>query len=141
MVVLEPVHILPHLPDTEQPGKQQSEQYIPDLRITHLDDTGKRYLVGVTTVDATAATYRAAASRNPGTAVATAEGRKVREYESKVDGKTTVPAAFEMSGRWGEGLISLFRKGVKLATKEGKNIGGDFAHQWKRRLSIKKSHD
>ena len=89
-------------------------------------------------MDVTAATYRAAASRNPGGAAATAEGRKVREYKSKVDGKTTVhiPAAFEMSGRWGEGLISLFKKGVTLATKEGKNIGGAFANQWKRRLSI-----
>ena len=41
-----------------------------------------------------------------------------------------------MSGRWGEGLISLFKKGVKLATKEGKNIAGTFATQCKRRLSI-----
>ena len=93
---------------------QQGARNIPDLQITHLDDSGKRYLVDVTTVDVTAAMYCAAASRNSGAAAATPEGRKVREYKSKVDGKTT----FEMSGRWGEGLISLFKKGVKLATKE-----------------------
>ena len=89
--------------------KQQGELYIPDLQITHLDYSGKRYLIDVTTVNVTAATYRAAESRNPGAAAATAEGRKVREYKSKVDGRTTVliPAAFEMSGRWGEGLISI----------------------------------
>ena len=40
VVMLEAVHILPHLPDAEQPGKQQGERYIPDLQITHLDDTG-----------------------------------------------------------------------------------------------------
>ena len=138
LVMLAPVHILPHPPDAEQPAKQQGERYIPDLQITHLDDSDKRYLVDVATVDVTAATYRAATSRNPGAAATTAEGRKVREYESKVDGRTSVliPAAFEMSGRWGEGLISLFKKGVKLATREEKNVVGTLATQWKRRLSI-----
>ena len=52
---------------------------------------------------------------------ATAAGLKVREYMSKVDGKTTVliPAAFEMSGRWGEGHISWFflEKRVQLGKR------------------------
>ena len=70
----------------------------------------RRYLVDVITVDFSAAIYRVDVSRKPGAAAAKAERRKTREYESKVDGKTTplFPATLEMSGRWGEGLVSPF---------------------------------
>ena len=54
--------------------------------ITHLDTTGIRYLVDVTTVDVTAASYRLAASQEAGAAARKAEARKTREYRSKVDG-------------------------------------------------------
>ena len=72
---------------------------------------------------------RVRVSKKNGAAAAKDEGRKTRVYKSKVDSKTTLlfPAAIEMSGRWGEGLISLFKKGVSLATKEGKNTAGKFA--------------
>ena len=33
-------------------------------------------------------------------------------------------------------MVSLFKKGVKLATREGRNSDGSFAALWKRRLSI-----
>ena len=135
--MLEPVHIIPHLPDVAN-AKTKGERFIPDLEVIHLDDPGRRYLVDVTTVDVTAATHRVDASRKPGAGAAKTEGRKAREYKSKVDARTTplFPAAIEMSGRWGEGLVSLFKKGASLATKEGTNTAGKFATLWKRRLSI-----
>ena len=89
-------------------------------------------------MDVTAITYRQGVSVQPGRAAQQAEGRKSREYKSKVDGMVTVviPAAFELSGRRGEGFVSLFKKGVALATREGRNNDGSFAALWKRRLSI-----
>ena len=44
-----------------------------------------------------------------------------KDYKSKVDGIQTqlVPPAFDLNGRWGDGLILLFQKMVALATKEG----------------------
>ena len=127
---------LPHLPDEE--NCCQGDQYIPDLQITHLDKSGTRYLVDVTTVDVTVSIYRQGASVQPGRAAAQAENHKTREYKSKVDGMVTklIPAAFELSGRWGEGLVSLFKKGITLATREGHNSDGSFAARWKHRLSI-----
>ena len=44
--------------------------------------------------------------------------------------------AFELSGRWGEGLISLFKTRVKLATREGHNADGRLATHRKRYLGI-----
>ena len=56
----------------------------------------------------------------------------------KVDGRHThlIPAAIELIGRWGEGMVLLFKKMVALATREGRNEGGYFATLWKRRISI-----
>ena len=107
-VMLESVHIIPHLPDKAS-AKTQGERLIPDLEVTRLDDSGRRYLVDVTV---TTATYQVDAGQKAGAAAAKAEGRKTREYKSKVDGKTTLilPAAIEMSGRSGEGLVSPFQK-------------------------------
>ena len=93
----------------------------------------------VSKVDLTAVTYRAAASRDSYAAAATAEGRKVLKYKSKVDRQTTdlIPAAFEISGRWGVGLISFFiKKGVKLATRKGRTWMETLLTKYKRRLSI-----
>ena len=89
-------------------------------------------------MDVTAATYRIDASKETGAAARKAESRKVREYRSKVDGRHThlIPAAIELNGRWGEGMVLLFKKVVALATREGRNEGGYFATLWKRRLSI-----
>ena len=83
------------------------------------------YLVDVTTVDVTAASYRLAASQEAGAAARKAEARKTREYRSKVDGRKTqlIPAAVELNGRWGDGMVSLFKKVVALATREGRNEG------------------
>ena len=53
---MEPVNVLPYAPDVESGA--QGEFYRPDLQITHLVNTDTRYLVDVTTVDVTAATYR-----------------------------------------------------------------------------------
>ena len=119
-VLCEPVNVLPHAPEVDRGA--QGEFYRPDLQITHLDNTGARYLVDVTTVDVTAATYRIDASKETGAAARKAESRKVREYRSKVDGRHThlIPAAIELNGRWGEGMVLLFKKVVALATREGR---------------------
>ena len=55
-----------------------------------------------------------------------------------IDVKTTLlfPSAIEMSGRWVEGLTSLCKKGVSLATMKGKHTARKFATLRKRRLSI-----
>ena len=134
-VLLEPMHVLPHAPGDEV---TKGRVFRPDLQVTHLDTSGVRYLVDVTTVDVTAATNRGTASKKAGVAATKAEGRKTREYKSKVDGRKTqlIPAAFELCGRWGEGLVMLFKKGIVLATREGRNENGTFATYWKRRLSI-----
>ena len=63
-VSCEPVNMLPHAPEVE--SGTQGEFYRPELQITHLVITGTRYLVDVTTVDATAATYRSEASKVSG---------------------------------------------------------------------------
>ena len=89
-------------------------------------------------MDVTAATNRGMTSKKAGVAATKAEGRKTGEYKSKVDGRKAqlIPAAFELCGRWGEGLIMLFKKGIVLATREGRNENGTFATYLKRRLSI-----
>ena len=126
---------MPHAPGDEV---TKGRVFRPDLQVIHLDTSGVRYLVDVTTVDVTAATNRGVASKKAGVDAAKAEGRKTREYKSKVDGRTTqlIPAAFELCGCWGEGLVMLFKKGIVLATREGRNENGTFATYWKRRLSI-----
>ena len=85
-------------------------------QIARLDETGTRHLVDGTTEGVTSSFYRLGTSTQPGKAAAQAEGRKAREHKSKVDGMVTkrIPAAVELSGRWGEGMVSLFKKGVKL---------------------------
>ena len=135
-MLLEAVNILPHLP--EDTGNVQGHKYRPDLQITHLDKIGTRYLLVVTTVDVTASSYRQGTSTQPGKAAAQAEGRKTSEYKFKVDGMVTklILAAVELSRSSGEGMVSLFKKGVKLATREGRNSDGSFVALWKRRLSI-----
>ena len=86
-VLCEPVNVLPHAPEVDSGA--QGEFYRPDLQITHLDNTGARYHVDVTTVDVTAPTYRTDASKETGAAARKAESGKVREYKSKVDEKHT----------------------------------------------------
>ena len=56
----------------------------------------------------------------------------------RVDGRKTqlITAAVELNGRWGDGMVSLFKKVVTLATREGRNEGGFFATVSKRRLAI-----
>ena len=121
-VLLQPVNVLPHAESLEQHVHPQGEIFRPDLQVTHLDNTGKRYFVGVTTVDVSAKIYRAEESTTPGAGAAKAEARKSREYRSKVDGIRTkvLPAAVELSGRWGEGMIQLFKMAVASATKDRK---------------------
>ena len=77
-------------------------------------------------------------ARDRARAAAQAENRKTREYKSKVDRLVTnlILAAFEQSGRWGEGLVSLFKNGITLATREGRNPDSSFAARWKHCLSI-----
>ena len=137
-VLLEPINVLPHTESMEQGTQSQGGTFRPDLQVTHLDSTGKRYLVDVTTVDVSATVYRADASKVPGAAAAKAEARKTREYRSKVDGIRTkvLPAAVELSGRWGDGMVALFKMAVALATKEGRNANGQFANRWKRRICL-----
>ena len=137
-VLLEPVNVLPHAHNLDPRAQPQGEVFRPDLQVTHLDSTGKRYLIDVTTVDVSSKTYRADASKVPGAAAAKAEARKTREYRSKANGRMTVvlPAAIELSGRWGEGMVLVFKMAVTLATQEGKNENGQFANRWKRRISI-----
>ena len=103
----------------------------------HLDSAGKRYLVDVTG-GCLLTVYRAASRKTPGAAAAKAEARKTREYRSKVDGMRTkvLPAAVELSGRWGDDMVTLFKTAVALATKEGRNASGQFANRWKRRISV-----
>ena len=134
-VLLEPMHVLPHAPCDEV---TKVRVFRPDLQVTHLETSGVRYLVDVPTVDVTAATNRGMANKKAGVAATNAEGRKTREYKSKVDGRKTqlIPAAFELCGRWGEGLAMLSKQGIVLATREGRNEKGTFATYWKRRLSI-----
>ena len=47
-----------------------------------------------------------------------------------------LPAAVELSGRWGDGMVLVFKMAVRPATKLGKNHSGQFANRWKRRISI-----
>ena len=103
--------------------KAKCEIFRPDVQVTHLDNTGKRYHVDVTTVDDSAKIYRAKASTTHGAGAAKAEARKSREYRSKMDGMRTkvLPAAVELSGRWGEGMMQLFKMAVVLATKKVRN--------------------
>ena len=138
-VLHEPINVLPHTHSLDKTAQQlQGEVFRPDLQVTHLDDSGKRYLIDVTTVDVSCKTYRSEASKIPGAAASKAEARKTREYRSKADGKMTVvlPAAIELSGRWGDGMVLVFKMAVRLATKLGKNHSGQFANRWKRRISI-----
>ena len=46
------------------------------------------------------------------------------------------PAAIESSGRWGEGMVIVFKMAVALASQEGKNDNGQFAFRGKRRIII-----
>ena len=50
-------------------------------------------------MDANAATYRSEGSKETGEVARKAEARKVREYESKADGKHShlIPAAIELN--------------------------------------------
>ena len=52
------------------------------------------------------------ASKCHGAAAAKAEARKTKDYKSKVDGIQTqlIPAALELNGRWGDGLVLLSLK-------------------------------
>ena len=63
---------------------------------------------------------------------------RAERYRSKVDGIRTkvLPAAVELSGRWGEGMIQLFKMAVASATKEGRNAYCHFANRSKRRISL-----
>ena len=138
-VLHEPINVLPHTHSLDKTAQQlQGEVFRPDLQVTHLDDSGKRYLIDVTTVDVSCKTYRSEASKIPGAAASKAEARKTREYRSKAYGKMTVvlPAAVELYGRWGDGMVLVFKMAVRLATKLGKNHSGQFANRWKRRISI-----
>ena len=130
-------NVLPHAENLEQHMHPQVEIFRPDLQVTRLDKTGKQYLVDVTTVDVSAKIYRAEASTTPG-AGAAKEARKSREYRSKVDGMRTIvlPATVELSGRWGEGMIQLYKIAKALATKEGRNANGHFANRGKRGISL-----
>ena len=83
--------MLPHTESMESGTQSQGGAFRPDLQVTHLDSTGKRYLVDVTRVDVSATVYRADASKIPGAAAAKAEARKTREYFSKVDGMVWGP--------------------------------------------------
>ena len=42
----------------------------------------------------------------------------------KVDGRMpeVLPAAIELSGLWGEGMVLVFKMAVALASQEGKNL-------------------
>ena len=64
------------------------------------------------------------ASKYHGAAAAKAEARKTNDYKSKVDGIQTqlIPAAFELNGRRGDGLLLLFKTIVALATKKSEMI-------------------
>ena len=134
-MLLEPVNVLPHAHNLDPRAQPQGEVFRPDLQVTHLDSTGKRYLIDVTTVDVSSKTYRADASKVPGAAAAKAEARKTREYRSKADGRMTGGAACSdrivcLSGRWGEGMVLVFKLAVTLATQEGKNENGQFAKRF-----------
>ena len=137
MVMLELTHVLPHAPPNDA-ANAGDIHLCPDLQVTHLDTSGKPYVVDVTTIDVTAASYCNGGSKCHGAAAAKAEARKTKDYKSKVDGIQTqlIPAAFELNGRWGDGLVLLFKNIVALATKEGRNDNGVFPTYWKRRLSI-----
>ena len=89
-------------------------------------------------MDVSSKTYRADASKVSGAAAARAEARKTREYRSNSDRRMTVvlPAAIELSGRWGEGMVLVFKIAVAPASQEVKNDNGQFAYRWKRRISI-----
>ena len=94
-VLCEPVNVLPHAPEVENGA--QWEFYRPDLQITHLHNTGARYLVDVTTSDVTAATYRIEAGKETGAVARKAEVRKVREYKSKMDGRHTTSSLQQLN--------------------------------------------
>ena len=69
--------MLPHTHSLDQTARQlQGEVFRPDLQVTHLDDSGKRYLIDVTTVDMSSKAYRTEASRIPGEAASKAEEPK-----------------------------------------------------------------
>ena len=92
-----------HLVSMEQGTHIAGGNFRPDLQVTHLDSTGKRYLADVTMVDVSSTAYLTDASKIPGAAAAKAEARKTREYRSKIDGIRTkvLSAAVELSGRSG----------------------------------------
>ena len=78
-------------------SKLQGERFIPDLEVTHLDDSGRRYLVEVTTVEITAGTYRVDASRKPGVAAAKAGEEKPESISPRSMAKS--PHSFQRQSR------------------------------------------
>ena len=96
-VLCELVNVLPHAPEVDTGA--QGEFYRPDLQITHLDNTGTRYLVDVTAVDFTVATDRIDACKETGASARKAESGKAWEYRSKVDGRHThlIPVSIELN--------------------------------------------
>ena len=65
--MLEPTHVLPHAPPNDA-ANAGDIHFRPDLQVTHLDTSGKRYLVDVTKIDVTAASYCNGASRKSSSA-------------------------------------------------------------------------
>ena len=56
-VLLEPIKVLPHTESIGHERQSQGGTFRPDLQDTHLDSTGKRYLVDVTTMEVSATLY------------------------------------------------------------------------------------
>ena len=82
--------MLPHTHSLDQTAQQlQGEVFRPDLPVKHLDDSGKRYLMDVTTVDVSSKTYRTDASRSLGRQHLKRKRGKPLEYRTKADANMT----------------------------------------------------
>jgi hypothetical protein len=134
-VLLEPTHFAGSL---QGQNGVNTVTFRPDALITFLDGSGKTYMLDVTTVDVTASAFLENSRHAIGYAAKKAEARKTREYKPKITDPSIqlLPAAYELPGRWGKGLISVIRKASVLASHNGRNDDGLFPVIWKRKLVL-----
>jgi hypothetical protein len=97
-----------------------------------------KYMVDVTTADVTAATYLDRARLDIGYAASRCEAIKIKKYQPRIASRaiSLIPAAIEMPGRWGDGLVFLIQKACALAKLNSRDNSGLFGAVWKRRIAI-----
>ena len=63
-------------------------------------------------------------------------GEKLNKFDVDDTTARIIPVAFALSGRWGERLVAIFKKGISVATRASGNLDGSFITLGKHRMSI-----